>query len=327
MIGHEPGRAVAPPRAAIVGLWLLLLSWAPADAGAQVAFMDPPRGHLERVHEIDAFVDGEFGGDLDAGGKFARVNTGLRYTTDGAINRNVGLGLGLGFTYDGYDFDSSSNPTCAPTDACFQVPPWKSIYTMDIAPSAGIVLAPEIQILAWVPMRFALEAGARESGFTGGVIAGVRTAFNQGRFATTLAVGVQSDIERSVRVFPVIGIDWQLGQSWRIVTEGGPYEGGLVSLLFGPSEQVKLSLSAGWERKRFRLSSGGERSPNGVGQQENAPILAGFDIRLSPAFRIEFHGGLSVAGRMSIDDSGGNRLLKSDYDVAGRAGGALEIVF
>jgi hypothetical protein len=176
-------------------------------------------------------------------------------------------------------------------------------------------------------MRFSLEAGATDSGFTGGIIGALRTSFNQGRFVTTLGVGFQSEIAESGRVFPVIGLDWQLGESWRIVTEGGPYEGGLVTVLFGPSKQVKLSISAGWERKRFRLSSSSDRTPNGVGQQQDAPILAGFDIALSESFRLEFHGGVSVAGRMYIDDSSGDLLLESDYSVAGRAGAGLEIIF
>lgn len=316
------GRAALAPAGLVFGLLL-----ASGAATAQVAFLDPPRGEQERAQEVDVFVNGEFGGEFDAGGKFNRVNTGARYVTDGAVNRNFGLGVTLAYTYDGYDFDESSAAGCAPGAACFEVAPWKSIHTIDIAPSAGLILGPGIQILAWVPMRFSFEQVSNESSFTGGIIGGIRFVFAEGRIATTLGVGYQSEIEASGRVFGLIGVDWQLGERWRIVSEGGPYEGGLATILFGPSKQVKLRLSTGWERKRFRLSEESDRHASGVGEQQEVPVIAGVDIRLSKAFRLEFHGGVGVAGHMSIDDAGGNLLLESDYDVTGRVGGSMEVVF
>ena len=310
--------------ASVLALGFML---APSSALAQFAFLDPPRGQLERTQELDLFVDGEFGGDFDAGGGFNRVHTGARFVTDGAVNRNFGLGATLAFAYDGYNFDESQSGLCGPTEACFQVSPWKSIYTVDIAPSASLILMQNFQVLVWVPMRFSLEPGNSENSFTGGIIGGARLVLAQGRIATTFGVGYTSDLEGSGRVFPVIGIDWQLGQRWRIVTEGGPYEGGLATILFGPSKDVKLRFSAGWERKRFRLSNAGDRHKNGVGEQRDAPILVGVDFSLTDNFRLEVHGGLSVAGQLLIYDSGGLRLSQTNYDVAGRFGGSFEIVF
>ena len=310
--------------------WLVVLGASvalPFAASAQFAFLDPPRGQLERTHEIDVHVDGEFGADIDRGTSFNRLNTGVRYTTDGALNRNFGLGLHIAYMFDGYNFDDYANPTCAPDAPCFEVAPWQNVHTTDIAPSVGIIFTPGFQLLAWVPMRFSHESGRSESPFTGGIVGAARIVFDQGRIATTLGVGYMSELEASGRVFPVIGVDWQVGERWRFLTEGGPYEGGLGTVVFGPASDIKLRVSAGWERKRFRLSDSGDRSPNGLGQHVNAPILAGLDIRLSDAFHLEFHGGLSVAGHVTILDSDGNTLLESDYDVAGRFGGSLQIVF
>ena len=303
-------------------------AWLPThEAAAQFAFLDPPRGHLERTHEFDLHADGEFGADLDDGSEFRRVNTGLRYTTDGALNRNFGLGLHASYTYDGYHFDDDPTSCSSPTDACFHEQPWKSIHTIDIAPSVGIIFSPGFQLLAWVPVRFSNEPGNSDKGVTGGIVAGARMVFAQGAFATTLGVGYMSELEDDGRLFPVIGVDWQFGERWRIETEGGPFEGGLGTLIFGPAESIKFRVSAGWERKRFRLSNAGARTPNGLGQQENAPLLAGIDLRLSDAFHFEMHGGLSLAGRLSVYDAGGTKLLESDYDVAGRLGASLRVTF
>ncbi len=314
------------PALAALGLCCALLS-TPLAAAAQVAFLDPPRGQLERTNDIDFAADGEFGGDIDGGGSFNLLRIGGSFTTDGAINRNFGLGIHVAYTYNGYRFDEASNPSCAPDAACFQVPPWRNIHTTDIAPSAGIIFGPGFQLLAWVPMRFSNESGRSKSPFTGGIVGAVRIVLDQGRIATTLGVGFMSELEASGRVFPVIGVDWKIGERWHFVTEGGPYEGGLGTLIFGPAQDIKLRVSSGWERKRFRLSDAGARSPNGIGQQVDAPILAGIDLRLSDAFHLEAHGGISVAGRLSIFDSLGNRLLAEDYSVAGRAGGSLRITF
>lgn len=316
-------RAALTAIAAAVAAFVAL----PGIASAQVAFIDPPRGQLERTNEIDVHADGELGADLDDGTSFNRLDAGVRFTTDGALNRNFGLGIHLAYTYDGYHFDEVASPSCAPDEACFEVAPWENVHTIDIAPSAGIIFTPGFQLLAWVPMRFSQEGGRSETPFTGGIIGAARFVLDQGRFATTLGVGFMSELEGSGRVFPVIGVDWEVSERWRFVTEGGPYEGGLATVIFGPSKDIKLRVSSGWERKRFRLSDSGTRHPNGIGQQVDAPILAGLDLRLSHAFHLEFHGGLSVAGRLTIFDSNGNRLLESDYDVAGRVGGSLQIVF
>lgn len=335
-VGMDRARATPRRRRALGMTRGCLLTWAtaccalgaalPLDAAAQFAFIDPPRGQLERTTSFDFHADGEFGADLDRGTSFNRLDTGFALNTDGAVNRNFGLGIFIAYTYDGYDFANEASPTCAPDALCFEVAPWEHVNTVDIAPSAGIIFTPGLQLLAWVPMRFSFESGRSESPFTGGVIGALRMVFAEGRFSTTLGVGYMSELEESAQVFPVIGLDWRVGERWRLVTEGGPYEGGLATVIFGPSPSVKLRVSGGWERIRFRLSESGTRSPNGVGQQVDAPLLAGVDIRLSPAFHLEAHGGISVAGRLSIEDAAGNRL-QSDYDVSGRVGGSLDILF
>jgi len=305
---------------------LLCVASTPLEAAAQFAFLDPPRGHLERTQEFDFHADGEIGADIDAGGSYNRLNTGFRFTTDGSLNRNFGLGIHIAYTYDGYRFDDSNSASCAPNVPCFADDPWEHIHTTDIAPSAGLIFGPGLQLLTWVPMRFSHESGRAENPFTAGIVGALRMVFNEDRIATTLGVGYMSELAGSGRLFPVIGVDWKVGDRWQLVTEGGPYEGGLGTLIFGPSRSVKLRVSAGWERKRFRLSDSGTRSPNGVGEHVNAPILGGIDIRLSDAFHLEAHGGISVAGQLTIIDAAGN-ATRSDYDVAGRAGGSIQVVF
>ena len=306
---------------------LALAALLPGVAAAQVAFLDPPRGALERASEIDLFANGELGANVDRGNTLNRLNTGVRFVTDGAVNRNFGLGLTTAYTYDDYGFEESAVPSCGPTEACWEVSPWKSIHTVDLAPSASVIFGPEFQLIAWVPMRWSWEPGNRGNSFTGGILAGARLVLGGGRFATTLGVGYQSELDADGRVFPLVAVDWELSERWRFVTEGGPYEGGLFTVLFGPAEQVKLRVSAGWERKRFRLTNANVRHASGIGEQENAPILAGIDIALSHAFRLEFHGGVSAAGRLTLYDSGGVQLSSTKYGPGGRVGGSLEVVF
>jgi hypothetical protein len=315
--------------AAIPILVTLLVVAVSGPAAAQFVFMDSPHGGAERAHDVDIFVDGQFGADIDGGGRMSFVHTGARYATSSGTERALGFGLSGGFLYDGYDFNEivPAPSNCAGNAACFGAPPWKSIYTIDVAPSGTIAFGPRFQLLTWVPIRFALESGSGQSSVTGGVIGAFRFVLRDGRFATTLGVGYQSELEAKGRVFPVIATDWQFNPRWRLLTEGGPNEGGLVTLLYGPSETIKLRVSTGWERSRFRLSQAGTRHPNGIGLRQDAPILVGMQINLTPSFHFDVHGGLAVGGRVQISDRNGNVLSDENYDVAGRMGLTIRGVF
>jgi hypothetical protein len=180
-----------------------------------------------------------------------------------------------------------------------------------------------VQVL--VPIRWQAESGGDRTGVTAGVIGMVRFRIAE-RFVTGLGVGVQSELEEDARVFPVIALDWRISDHVQLATRGGPYQGGVVDLLFGPPDGVQAKLSSGWVRQRFRLTNA-LPNPDGVGQYSSVPVLAGFRLRLGQRGYLDLEGGVAVAGRLRIENAWGFLLRAEDFDTAGLVRGGFRLEF
>jgi hypothetical protein len=151
--------------------------------------------------------------------------------------------------------------------------------------------------------------------------------FNLGdSFSGVLGIGVSSELSADASVYPVIGLEWRISDTLQLRTTGAPYQGGGAELVWGPDDAVQLAVSAGYERRRFRLSRNSPNA-NGVGEYTYVPLELGLRLNLSRSFWLELNGGLAVAGKLRLDAPDGTRLAESGVDTAGLLGGALGVSF
>jgi hypothetical protein len=304
---------------------VLLLAGA-HPALAQFALIDPLPGYAAKSIRIGTAAEQRFEADVDGGGGFDLLRYEIGADLEAPLSNAFGLGLHTLYQYSGFDFQERPVPGCPGNQPCFELSPWKSIHKLEIAPAAALRFGDAFQIMASVPIRWNVEAGSDASGLTAGILGAVRFAPDE-RFAVGLGIGVQSGIEESTNVFPVITLDWRIREGLRLLSRGGPQEGGGGVLRWSPSETVALFVAAGWELERFRTNRHGSRNPSGVGQYEAAPLEAGIEIRLTRSVRIEFHSGVAVAGRLKWDGAGGEPLLDREFDAAPLVGGSLRALF
>ena len=271
----------------------------------------------------------EFETDTDGGDSFEAWRLGVTGDFGGPINESILLGLELGYQYASYDFQLGNGPGRPPDYGTDKLPwdPWGGINSFDIVPSTTLLVGSRWSVVAAVPIRWSGEVGARRNAASAGISAIARWQVNDA-LRIGGGIGVTSQIEASAETFPIVALDWRIGPSLELRTEGGWIQGGKTSLYWGPNEAIRLSFSVGWERNRFRLDDNGPRSDrNGVGEIRAVPIEVGMRFQFVEGAFFDFRAGLGVAGRFRVEDSSGDKLYDQDYDPAPRVAIGLTIPF
>jgi hypothetical protein len=317
--------AFRPPRvgaALLIGLACSILAGA---AGAQVVLIAPASDLYEWEYRTRFDVGNLFRTDIDGGGSFEKLRFEGGFGVAGPLSRVVRVRLDFDYAHDAYDFGGASTSGCVDPAACFRGRPFDDINIVDLSAGVGLAINDAIQVVASVPMRWAFERGADELTISAGVSAGLRLRLSE-RFVTTLGIGVQSEIEDDMSVFPVVALDWQISDQVSIRTRGDAFQGGDGALIWGPSDAFQALVSAGFVRERFRLDDGAPNS-DGIGQYRAVPVTIGFRLNIAEGTFIAVEGGVAAAGELLLEDNSGNTLREENFDTAGIIHGAFHIQF
>ena len=166
-------------------------------------------------------------------------------------------------------------------------------------------------------LRFTAESGADlGDSIQGGGFAGFSYRFSD-RLTLGPGIGTVTQIEDSASVFPVILIDWKITDRLSLSTGRGTGAtlGPGLALNWRASRQCGLFLGGRYERLRFRLADQGA-APHGVGEDRAFPIFGGINFTLNRRFQLGLIGGFELGGELSLDDEGGNSVVKESYDPA-----------
>jgi hypothetical protein len=249
----------------------------------------------------------QFDGDVDEGGSFdatrATVDGSVRY----AFSEGTFVGVSAGYGYDHYGFSGDAR--------IGGLSPWDQVQNFRVALPLFWEPTPDWQILAIPRLRMTTEEPEDWSdGLTGGAILGFSYRFSDS-LRIGPGVGFTTELEESVNVFPILIVDWQVTDRFRIET------GRSLGATRGPGLLASYDIARNWtasagfrrERLRFRLKDGG------VGEDSSFPVVAG--ITWGPPFaQLSLFAGVEVGGELRLEDSRGNTLAKSDYDPAAIVG-------
>jgi hypothetical protein len=295
-------------------------------ASAQVSLVDDPTPQFEWRGQLEADFRSEFKTETDGGDSFDSWGVGVAGDFGGPINESILMGIRTGYRYTSYDFRLDGP---APAYGGSELPrdPWGSVNTFDIAPSATILVGNPFSIVAAVPIRWSGESGAEKNGFTAGISAIARWQITE-KIRIGAGIGVTSALEDSAETFPLVSLDWQITNSLALRTEGSWIQGGHTMLLWGPNKAIRLTLSAGYERNRFRLDDNGTAADkDGIGEITTVPIDVGIRFRLYEGAFFDFRAGLGVAGQLRVESDTGRKLYEEDYDPSPRISLGLRLPF
>ena len=246
--------------------------------------------------------------DLDGGGEFGLSGVQLRLGTAGPVG--TGFRAGVTLNYDYYD-SSFSNPTVFGATA-----PWGNVYRYGVSVPLAWALNSEWSLAVAPSVDWFRESGANTSDSLtwGAVLSAVRVDPAGNRIG--LGVAVFDEIE-DTKVFPVIVVDWRLGDRWRLINPlpAGPTGPAGLELDYQFDGGWSLGVGAAYRTLRFRLSDSGPVS-SGVGEINGVPIFARATYDLSKQLTLHIYAGAIAGGELRVEDRNGNLLRKDDFDTA-----------
>jgi len=331
---RRPGRAAFAVTfsagARVLGLIALaFLGSALADrpASAQYSMLDDRPPNFEWRGRIDTDFRHEFTTKSDAGDEFDASRVSIAGEFAGPINESILVGFRTGYSHTSFDFNLDGVPPLDFGGTALPREPWSSLNTIDFLPSMTLLVGSRISIITAVPIRWAAESGSDKNGFAAGISALVRWQVTD-TLSVGAGIGVTSQLEDQAETFPLISLRWRISESFEFATEGSWLQGGNATLLWGANESIRLTLSTGYERTRFRLDDNGNAPDrNGIGEVTTFPIEVGLRLQFLQGAFFDFRAGLGVAGRIRVETDSGRKLYDQEYDPAPRLGIRLHIPF
>ncbi|MDP6987091.1 MAG: hypothetical protein QGG74_03495 [Phycisphaerales bacterium] len=197
------------------------------------------------------------------------------------------------------------------------VAPWSSINTTQFDAALQWQATERWQIYGGGMARWAAEqGGSLGDGFEGGGAIGGAYAFSKDLILGG-GVGVQTQIEDDLLVYPIIVAEWKIAERLRLSTQlttgWANQTGGEV--VYAASDTVDIGVSAVFDYQRFRLSDDAPVA-GGAGVTEALPVSFFVSIDLGPQARVTAFIGINAYGRLKTTDSASNDVWASDHDPA-----------
>lgn len=248
----------------------------------------------------------QFDTDLDGGGDFRVDRLFLR--ADGRKRLSDTLALGIGINYDFNDY-SFSDAAFAPAGK-----PWDQVHALNFSLSSLFSLDREWKLFIAPSVGVAAASGADwgDSLVYGGII------WTSYRFNPELVLGLGAGLfskQNEFTAFPIIVVDWKISDHVRLtnpLNQGPTGPAGLeISYLFDVGSSV--AMGGAYRSLRFRLDDSGT-VPGGIGEDKAFPLWIKFSTRIGTGGTLSFLGGAMVGGKLTLEDSRGNKVMDRDYE-------------
>jgi len=269
----------------------------------------------------EAQVDHEFETDIDSGGTLS-VTRG--HAELGALymkSPRDSIGIAVRYGQHAYDFGG--------TAGFGGLQPWEDIRETVIAVPYRLGIGADWDLMAIASMQGFAESG---TSWDEGVPASGILAMSY-RVSDDLKVGgglgVSSQIEDDVSVFPFLLLDWQITETLALATRGAgrAVDGPQAVLSWQADPMWSLGLGAGHETLRFRLDDSGV-APGGVGEEEAYPVFASLTYgKERGGFQAFVFGGYKLAGELTLEDRNGVFVAGSDYENSPFLGGGVRLTW
>jgi hypothetical protein len=250
--------------------------------------------------------------DIDSGGEFSLDTYSFGLDVSHDFSRDASLTFRADYGVASYEFGGSTG--------LGGLDPWHDIHTLSFGAALSVDLNDRFNVFAGPVFQFSRESGADwTDGFIGGGIGGVTYRVHDHLFLGG-GLGVVSQIEDDVRLFPIIIVEWQISRQWRISSRGA--SGGRTSVeftgieaIYSPTDEWEFALGGGSSFSRFRLDDDLPAS-DGVGEDESTPVWLRASWKPNETFSLDAIGGVSFGGELKLEDDDGDNIATSDYDAA-----------
>jgi outer membrane protein W len=245
----------------------------------------------------------------DSTGGFSKDRWFASAGVDYAFSRRGSIGITLGGGQTNYDFNDESGFGGGA--------PWNKVDDTRVTLTGRFGFGETGMVMIIPALRFNGEKDASSSDSrTVGMYAAVTWQLRE-NLTIGPGFGVFSRLEESARFFPVLAIDWDIGERWNLSTGRGlaASQGPGLTLSYQLNDDWSLGLAGRYENVEFRLDDEGPAA-GGVGRNKSMPLV--FTANLNPNKKLSLHAfaGVEVGGKLKIKDSMDLVVDESKYDPA-----------
>lgn len=265
-------------------------------AGEPLAF----RLVLAGAHRFDT--------ELDGGTEYEVTSYAIEPELTWNQDRETQWSFGVSYIRDEYDFSGTGT-------GLGSLDPWGDVQLLSVSALLRRRLDDRWTFFGGPVLRFAAEEGANlDDGLSAGGFAGFGYRVDD-RLTIGPGVGVFSEIEGDVDVFPVIIVNWRIRDDLVLRTGGGTgaTRGPGLELGWQAADDLEVVIASRYESERFRLDDEGA-APDGVGEEEGFGLLAGVRWTPSPSVSVSLFGGVRFESRLTLEDDRGRELFQEDAD-------------
>jgi hypothetical protein len=197
------------------------------------------------------------------------------------------------------------------------VAPWGSINTTQVDAALQLQATQRWQVFGGGMARWAAEeGGSLGEGFVGGGAFGAAYAITEDLILGG-GVGIQTQIEDDLLVYPIVVAEWSLTERLRLstsLTTGWANQTG-GEIVYAATESIDIGVSAVFDYQRFRLSDDAA-VPGGAGVTEALPVNLFVSMNVCQRASVTAFVGINAYGRLKTVDSAGRDVWARNHDPA-----------
>jgi len=309
---NSPDKTGAALFAAAARRWPARLGLALATAMVLAATASPALAQPAAPDSVSVSASltgiGQLDAKLDQGGNFRWNGLIVQGGATWQFTPEFSAAISLRYGFEGWHFDTPS--------ALGAVAPWSHVNRPAVGFRIAQQVSQQLSLFIAPELEWSYESGASASDAKnfGAVFGAVQY------FWPTLVLGVGGGVFRQIdktRVFPLLIVNWQIDDDWRVGNpfQAGPAGGAGLELVRALGAQWELAAGASFRDYRFRLRSDGP-APDGVGRHEGVPVFARLTRQLGSQGHIDLYAGAVTAGKLRVLDRTGATLSSSSYHPA-----------
>jgi hypothetical protein len=241
--------------------------------------------------------------DFDSGGAFSSQLFFLDGSTRKSFANDFSIGLALNYTTVDYDFsDFGVNPWDRADFLTISVP-----ITMKVGESGRFSLAGSF--------GSATEKSADwDAGWTSSLVLSYMYSFSP-----TLSIGTGAGFVHGLEdssFFPLILVRWQITEQWLLANpfRPGPFGPAGLELSYRLNDQLDFGIGGVYRTIRFALDDHSPVAPSGFAEFKGVPVFLRAGWAVTGSIAVDGYLGLTLDGRLTIDDSSGNEMREESYD-------------
>jgi hypothetical protein len=270
------------------------------------AQMGKPLQQGETATSIEALYVFHTDADLDTDGDFGLQTYGVAANYKRGLTDGHMIGFGAAAGIDNYSFSDAT---------AFGVrDPWDDIRRFALNMQYNYQLDREQSLFVMPSIEYVGESGAdlSDSLRYGGIAGYVK------QFSRTLTLGIGGAFYAGMEDssgFPVILVNWQFADDWRVGNSfrPGPTTPAGLEIGYTGIDHWEFGFGAAYSSTRFALDDSGT-APEGYGDNESAVVYLRATYGVSAQSALDLFLGTTVGGELTIDDSDGDKIASEDYD-------------